>query len=69
MLRIEDGASYFGRTLSEKPDSDLGFLPVLTEIELSEDGLDERAAVLASFQPFVNARQQAGCPVKVFFDS
>ena len=69
VLRIEDGASYFGRTLSEKPDSDLGFLPALTEIELSEDGSDERAAVLAYFQPFVIARQQAGCPVKVFFDS
>jgi len=49
---------------------DLTFLPTLEEIELGINTFmnseSERASRLATFQPFVSARQQAGCPVKVF---
>ena len=52
-----------------EPD-DLFVLPALEEIDLSESLTDEseRAALLAAFQPFVNARQQAGGRlINVFF--
>jgi hypothetical protein len=51
-----------------EPD-DLFVLPALEEIHLFELEIDEseRGTILAAFQPFVNAREQAGRPVNVFF--
>jgi hypothetical protein len=49
----------------------LAVLPSLEEIELDKNSLltdeSQREPVLAAFEPFVSARQQAGRPVKVFF--
>jgi hypothetical protein len=53
----------------EGPD-DLAYLPALEEIDLGKTSLtseSERESQLAAFQPFASVRQQAGCPVKVFF--
>jgi hypothetical protein len=60
------------RTLLEDhggPD-DLDFLPALEEIDLGKTSStleSERGSQLAAFQPFASVREQAGCPVKVFF--
>ena len=43
----------------------LTFLPALEEIELGTDSPQGRESELATFRPFVSARQQAGLPVKV----
>ena len=43
----------------------LTFLPALEEIELGTDSPQGRESELATFRPFVLARQQAGLPVKV----
>ena len=50
---------------------DLAFLPALEEIDLGKDPLNEsqRKSRLATFQPFVSARQQGGRPVKIFFST
>ena len=50
---------------------DLAFLPALEEIDLGKDPLNEsqRKFRLATFQPFVSARQQGGRPVKIFFST
>ena len=56
----------------EEPDDVLALFPALEEIELGNSGFwvhqTGRESELAVFQPFVSARQQAGRPVKVFFD-
>ena len=48
----------------------LDFLPFLEEIELCVYNIampeSELAAELAAFQPFVSAREQAGCPIRVY---
>jgi hypothetical protein len=54
-----------------EPD-DLFVLPALEEIHFFESDTDdedesERGTFLETFQPFVNAREQAGRPVNVFF--
>ena len=49
--------------------NDLPLLPSLEEIDLGTAPVYEsqRKSQLAVLQPFVHARQKAGCPVKVFF--
>jgi hypothetical protein len=72
-IRTEGSNDYhIARTLlqdHEEPDGDPTFLPALEEVELSKDSLSTRESDLAAFGPFVSARQQAGCPVKVFFSA
>jgi hypothetical protein len=69
-LRTEESkSSYFiARTLLNQ-EPNLPFFPSLEEIDLGTTPFYEsqRISQLAAFQPFVNARQQVGCPVKVFF--
>jgi hypothetical protein len=54
-----------------EPNNDLAFLSALEEIELGKisslSNEYERGHELAAFEPIVSARQQAGCPIKVFF--
>jgi hypothetical protein len=64
--------------LSFQQDDGEALLPILEQIELSvppisqsTEGPDEEyhrrtAAELAAFEPFVSAREQTGCPVKIF---
>ena len=75
VLRTEGAKSIYciARTLHQnhedsEPD-DLGFFPALEEIDLGKEPFynSRRGPQLAAFEPFVSARQQAGCPVKVFF--
>ena len=56
------------RTLFQEPD-DLFVLPALEEIYFFgwPTNESERGTFLAAFQPFLNARKQAGRPVNVFF--
>jgi hypothetical protein len=52
-----------------EPD-DLPFFPALEEIDLGENSstlVSECESQLAAFQPFASVREQADCPVKVFF--
>ena len=55
----------------EEPSDAFAYLPSLEEIEIGNDELWSRRrrseSELASFQPFIAARQRAGRPVKVFF--
>jgi F-box-like len=55
----------------EVPDDDVAFLPALEEIELEEIQEDSSSSQcepeLAALDAFISARQQAGCPVEVFF--
>jgi hypothetical protein len=46
------------------------FLPALEEIDLGKNSLTSdsgRRSQLETFRPFSSEREQAGCPVKVFF--
>jgi hypothetical protein len=53
----------------EWPDDVLTSLPALEEIQLGESLPEsQRGPELAAFEPLVSVRQQAGRPVKVFFD-
>jgi hypothetical protein len=76
VLPMFDGINndYFGRALfqdHEDPDDIVAPLPALEEIRLEKDQLwtdeSQSGPGVATFQPFVSARQQAGRPVKVFF--
>jgi hypothetical protein len=57
----------------EEPDDDLTFLPALEEIEVGKTPSStckrQTRSWMAPLRPFISARQQAGRPVKVFFNS
>jgi hypothetical protein len=70
-LRLEGTVyNYMARTLHQGHEEPV-LLPALEEIQLGKNlsfiHEIQRARQLVAFQPFVSKRQQAGCPVKVFF--
>ncbi|KAF8475211.1 hypothetical protein DFH94DRAFT_116376 [Russula ochroleuca] len=53
-----------------EPNNDFAFLSALEELELGKNSSDSPCGPeLAAFEPIVSARQQAGCPIKVFFST
>jgi hypothetical protein len=74
VFRAEGASSYYriARALLQDhgdPGDNFAFLSALEEIELGKlTDKSQRGCELVAFEPFVSARQQAGRPVKVFFN-